>query len=130
MSFVSEFKEFAMKGNVLDMAVGIVIGGAFGKIVSALVDSIIMPIAGAATGGVSFVEMAANIGTEAQPVLLKYGAFIQAAVDFLIIALVIFVALKGINKMKKPPEPAAPAAPPPPPREEVLLTEIRDLLKR
>ena len=119
-----------MRGNVVDMAVGVVIGGAFGKIVSSLVDSIIMPVVGALTGGIDFSEMAANIGTEATPVLIKYGAFIQAAVDFLIIALVIFMALKGINKLKKPPEPAAPAAPPPPPREEVLLTEIRDLLKR
>jgi len=130
MSLASEFKEFAMRGNVIDLAVGVVIGGAFGKIVSSLVDSIIMPIVGAVTGGVDFSEMAANIGTEAEPVLLKYGAFIQAAVDFLIIALVIFMALKGINKLKRPPEPAAPAEPPPPPREQVLLEEIRDLLKK
>jgi large conductance mechanosensitive channel len=130
MSFASEFKDFAMRGNVVDMAVGIVIGGAFGKIVSALVDSIIMPVVGALTGGVNFSEMAANIGTEAAPVLVKYGMFIQATVDFVIIALAIFMVIKGMNKMKKPPEAAAPAAPPPPPREEVLLTEIRDLLKR
>ncbi|OGT25109.1 MAG: hypothetical protein A2Z17_05200, partial [Gammaproteobacteria bacterium RBG_16_66_13] len=102
MGMLSEFKDFAMKGNVVDMAVGVVIGMAFGKIVAALVDSIIMPIVGAATGGVNFSELAANMGTEATPVLITYGAFIQAAVDFLIIATVIFMALKGINKMKKP----------------------------
>jgi large conductance mechanosensitive channel len=127
MSIVSEFKDFAMKGNVVDMAVGVVIGVAFGKIVAVLVDSIIMPIVGAATGGVNFSELAANIGTEAAPVLITYGAFIQAAVDFLIIAAVIFMALKGINKLKKPP---APVAAPPPPRQEILLTEIRDLLRK
>jgi len=126
MGMLSEFKDFAMKGNVVDMAVGVVIGMAFGKIVAALVDSIIMPIVGAATGGVNFSELAANMGTEATPVLITYGAFIQAAVDFLIIATVIFMALKGINKMKKPPPPAVA----PPPAQEVLLTEIRDLLKK
>lgn len=127
MGMLSEFKDFAMKGNVVDMAVGVVIGMAFGKIVTALVDSIIMPIVGAVTGGVNFSELAANLGTEATPVLIAYGAFIQSAVDFLIIAAVIFMALKGINKLKKPP---APAAAPPPPAQEVLLTEIRDLLKK
>jgi len=130
MSLATEFKEFAMRGNVIDLAVGVVIGGAFGKIVSSLVDSIIMPVVGALTGGVDFSDMAANIGTEAEPILVKYGAFVQSAIDFLIIALVIFMALKGINKLKAPPPPAAPAAPPPPPREQVLLEEIRDLLKR
>ena len=127
MSLATEFKEFAMKGNVVDMAVGVVIGGAFGKIVSSLVDSIIMPIVGVITGGVDFSELAANIGSEAAPVLLKYGAFIQATVDFLIIAFAIFMAVKALNKMQAPP---APAAPPPPPREQVLLEEIRDLLKK
>lgn len=130
MSLASEFKEFAMRGNVVDLAVAVVIGGAFGKIVSSFVDSIIMPIVGAVTGGVDFSELAANIGTEAEPILVKYGAFVQAAVDFLIIAFVIFMALKGINKLKRPPEPAAPAEPPPPPREQVLLEEIRDLLRK
>ncbi len=129
MSLASEFKEFAMRGNVIDLAVGVVIGGAFGKIVSSLVDAIIMPIVGVLVGGVDFSEMAANIGSEEAPVLIKYGAFIQSAIDFLIIAMVIFIALKGINKLKRPPAPAPAAAPPPPPREEVLLTEIRDLLK-
>ena len=130
MSLVSEFKQFAMRGNVIDLAVGVVIGGAFGKIVSALVGSIIMPIVGAATSGVNFAELAVNIGTETTPVLLKYGQFLQAAVDFLVVAFVIFMALKGINKLQRPPEPAAPAEPPPPPREQVLLEEIRDLLKK
>jgi large conductance mechanosensitive channel len=129
MSFASEFKEFAMRGNVVDMAVGIVIGGAFGKIVSALVGSIIMPVVGAMTGGVDFSELAANLGTEAAPVLVKYGEFIQATVDFIIVALAIFMVIKGINKMKKPPAPVEAAAPPPP-REQVLLEEIRDLLKK
>jgi large conductance mechanosensitive channel len=120
MSLASEFKEFAMRGNVIDLAVGVVIGGAFGKIVSSLVDSLVMPIVGAATSGVDLSELAANVGTEEVPVLIKYGAFMQAAIDFIIIAFVIFVALKGINKLKRPPEPAAPAVPPPPPREQVL----------
>ncbi len=130
MSLASEFKEFAMRGNVIDLAVGVVIGGAFGKIVSSLVDSIVMPVVGVLTSGVDLSELVFNVGTEETPVLIKYGAFIQASVDFLIIAFVIFLALKGINKLKRPPEPAAPAAPPPPPREQVLLEEIRDLLKR
>ncbi len=127
MSMLSEFKDFAMKGNVVDMAVGVVIGIAFGKIVTALVGSIIMPVVGALTGGVDFSQMAVNMGTEATPVLIKYGEFIQATVDFLIVAAVIFLAVKGISKMKKPPAPAAAA---PPPKQEVLLTEIRDLLRK
>ena len=127
MSMLSEFKDFAMKGNVVDMAVGVVIGVAFGKIVSSLVGSIIMPIVGALTGGVDFSQMAANIGTEAAPVLITYGEFIQATVDFLIVAAVIFLAVKGINKLKKPPAPEAAAAPP---KQEVLLAEIRDLLRK
>lgn len=127
MSMASEFKDFALRGNVVDMAVGIVIGVAFGKIVSSLVGSIIMPVVGALTGGVDFTGLAANVGTEATPVMVQYGEFIQSTVDFLIIAAVIFLAVRGINKLKKPP---APAAAPPPPKEEVLLTEIRDLLKK
>lgn len=130
MSMMSEFKAFAMRGNVIDLAVGVVIGGAFGKIVSSLVDSIIMPVIGALTSGVDLSELSANIGTEEVPVLIKYGAFIQAAIDFLIIAFVIFMALKAINKLQAPAAPAKPAEPPPPPREQVLLEEIRDLLKR
>lgn len=130
MSIVKEFKEFAMKGNVIDMAVGIVIGAAFGKIVSALVGSILMPAIGMLMGGVDFSGLSAVLGTDArsgEPVILQYGQFIQALIDFLIIAAAIFMALKGINKMKKPPAAAAPGGPP---REEVLLTEIRDLLRQ
>jgi large conductance mechanosensitive channel len=131
MSLASEFKEFAMRGNVIDLAVGVVIGGAFGKIVASLVDAIIMPVVGVLTGGVNFSTLAVTIGTspKGEPVLLKYGAFIQSVVDFLIIALVIFVAIRAINRLKKAP-PAPAAAPPPPPRSEVLLEEIRDLLAK
>ena len=130
MSIVQEFKEFAMKGNVVDMAVGIIIGGAFGKIVSVLVGAVVMPAIGALLGGVDFSGLSAVLGTDAktgEPVALEYGQFIQATLDFLIVAFVIFMALKGINKLKKPPAPPAAA---PPPREEMLLTEIRDLLKQ
>ncbi len=131
MSLASEFKEFAMRGNVIDLAVGVVIGGAFGKIVSSLVDAIIMPVVGVLTGGVNFSTLAVTIATspKGEPVLLKYGAFIQAVVDFLIIAFVIFIAIRAINQLNKKP-PAAPAAPPPPPRQEVLLEEIRNLLAK
>lgn len=132
MSLASEFKEFAMRGNVIDLAVGVVIGAAFGKIVSALVDAIVMPALGWAVGGVNFSDLAVTLGTNAttnEPVLLKYGAFLQAVFDFVIIAFAIFMALKGINKLKRPPE-VAPAAPVPPPRQEVLLEEIRDLLRK
>jgi large conductance mechanosensitive channel len=131
MSFASEFKEFAMKGNVVDLAVGVVIGGAFGKIVSSLVENVIMPVVGVLTGGVNFSTLAVTIGMspKGEAVLLKYGAFIQAVVDFLIVALVIFIAIKGINRLKKP-VPAPAAAAPPPPRQEVLLEEIRNLLAK
>ena len=135
MGFLKDFKDFAMKGNIIDMAVGVIIGGAFGKIVSSLVDDIIMPLVSLGTGGVDFKDMSytlveAKDGAEA--VLLTYGTFIQNIVDFLIIALSIFVALKVIMKFKKQEkaaEAAAAAAPPEPSKEEVLLTEIRDLLK-
>ena len=130
MSFVSEFKEFAMKGNMVDMAVGIVIGAAFGKIVSSLVGDVVMPPIGMAIGGVNFTDLAVTLGTNpttSAPVVLKYGAFLQTLFDFLIIALVLFIAIRAINKLKKQ---TAPAAPPGPPREEVLLTEIRDLLAK
>jgi large conductance mechanosensitive channel len=130
MSLASEFKEFAMKGNVVDMAVGVIIGAAFGKIVSSLVGDVIMPPLGKLMSGVNFSDQAVNIGTEAMPIQLKYGAFLQTIFDFLIIALVLFLALKGINKLKKPAAPAPDAPPPPPPRNEVLLEEIRDLLKK
>jgi large conductance mechanosensitive channel len=130
MSIAGEFKEFAMKGNVVDLAVGVIIGAAFGKIVSSLVGDVIMPPLGVLIGGINFSDLAVIVGTDPKgaPVLLKYGAFLQTLFDFLIIAFVIFIAVKGINKLKKPPPPAADA---PPPRQEVLLEEIRDaLLKR
>lgn len=131
MSMASEFKEFAMKGNVVDMAVGIIVGGAFGKIVSSFVGDVVMPPLGKAIGGVSFSELGTSLGLGADgktEVILKWGAFLQTVFDFLIIAIVLFIALKGINKLKNPP-PAPAAAPPPPPANEVLLAEIRDLLK-
>jgi len=131
MSFAQEFKAFAMRGNVIDLAVGVVIGGAFGKIVSSLVDAVIMPIVGVLTGGVNFSTLAMTIAHDpkGEPVLLKYGAFIQSVIDFLIIAFVIFIAIKMINKMMHPPAPAD-APPPEKPHQEVLLEEIRDLLKK
>jgi large conductance mechanosensitive channel len=132
MSLTSEFKEFAMKGSVIDLAVGVVIGAAFGKIVSSVVADVIMPPIGLLIGNVNFSDLALHIGTDpaGKPVLLKYGVFIQTVFEFLIIAFVLFIALKGINQLKRPAAPAAPPAPPPPPREEVLLEEIRDLLRK
>lgn len=138
MSFISDFKAFAMKGNVVDMAVGVIIGGAFGKIVSSLVNDVIMPVVGLATGGVNFTSLSAELsGAQVDPatgevvkeaVSLNYGMFIQNIVDFLIIALSIFVVLRLMMKFKKKEE-EVPAAAPEPSKEEVLLTEIRDLLK-
>lgn len=122
---LKEFKEFAMKGNVIDLAVGVVIGAAFGKIVSALVDNIIMPVVGILLQGHNVAAASIKVGSAE----LKYGAFCQAVIDFLIIAFVLFLAIKAINSMKKKEE-AAPAAPPAPSAEEKLLTEIRDLLKK
>ena len=122
--FVQEFKSFAMRGNVMDMAVGVIVGGAFGKIVSSLVDDILMPIVGSFTGGVDFTNLVVRIG-EAN---IKYGMFIQNIIDFLIIAFCIFLMIKGVNKLSKKRE-EQPAAPPAPTKEETLLTEIRDLLK-
>jgi large conductance mechanosensitive channel len=132
MSIASEFKEFAMKGNVVDMAVGVIIGAAFGKIVSSLVENVIMPPLGMALSGVSFSDMGARIGVspDGSAVMLKYGAFLQTIFDFIIIAFNLFLALKGINRLKKPAPSAAPVAPPSPPRSEALLEEIRDLLKK
>lgn len=135
MGIMSEFKEFAMKGNVVDLAVGVVIGAAFGKIVSALVDGVIMPIIGKITGGVDFSKAAwvlqdAVIGPDgketAAAVAIKYGAFLQTIIDFTIIAFVLFLVIKAMNRMKKAEE-AAPAATP---EDVVLLREIRDLMKR
>ena len=137
MGMVTEFKEFAMRGNVVDLAVGVVIGAAFGKIVASLVNDIIMPMVGYAVGGVNFNQLAFELkpasldaaGAEVAAVLVKYGAFIQTIVDFLIIAFAIFVAVKVINSLKRKQE-AAPAAPAEPSEEVKLLTEIRDALKR
>jgi large conductance mechanosensitive channel len=131
MGLASEFKEFAMKGNVVDMAVGVIVGAAFGKIVSSLVGDVIMPALSKLTGGINFSDLAVSLGTDpkGKEVLVKYGAFIQTLFDFILIALVLFVALRTINRLKKPPAPVA-AAPAEPPAEVKLLTEIRDLLAR
>ncbi len=131
MSIASEFKEFAMKGNVVDLAVGVIIGAAFGKIVSSLVGDVIMPPLGEIIGGVNFSDLAVNLGKDptGKDVLLKYGAFLQAIFDFIIIAFVLFMAIKGINRLKKPPPPVV-EAPAPPPKSEVLLEQIRDLLAK
>ncbi len=119
----NEFKEFAIKGNVVDLAIGVIIGGAFGKIVASLVNDVIMPLIGLLLGGINFTNLEFKVGTA----VVKYGAFIQSVVDFLIIAFSIFVFVRSINRTKKKEEaPAEPA----PSREELLLTEIRDLLKR
>ncbi len=129
MSLGKDFKEFAMKGNVVDMAVGVIVGAAFGKIVSSLVENVIMPPLGMALSGVSFSDLAIAIGTgpDGKAVLLKYGAFLQTLFDFAIIAFVLFLAIRAINRLKKPPADAAPSAPP---RQEVLLEEIRNLLAK
>ncbi len=131
MSMVSEFKQFAMRGNVVDLAVGVIIGAAFGKIVSSLVADVFMPVIGLLVGGVDFSDMAITLKAAAgdEPaVLLSYGKLVQSTFDFVIVAFAIFMAVKGINRMKKAEE-AAPAAPPEPSAEQKLLAEIRDLLK-
>lgn len=132
MSMMSEFKDFAMRGNVVDMAVGIIIGAAFGKIVSSFVSDVVMPPIGVLIGGVNFTNLAVTIqeaseGVEA--VTIRYGQFIQTVFDFVIVAFAIFIAIKAINSLKKKEE-EAPSAPPEPSAEEKLLTEIRDLLKK
>jgi large conductance mechanosensitive channel len=129
MSIVKEFKEFAIKGNVVDMAVGVIIGAAFGKIVTSLVTDVVMPPIGVLIGGVDFSKLAVDLAQGPGPggvVVISYGKFIQTVVDFGIVAAVIFLVVKGINTLKKKAD-AAPAAPP---AQEVLLTEIRDLLKK
>lgn len=151
MSFISEFKSFALKGNVMDMAVGVIIGGAFGKIVSSLVNDILMPPIGALLGNVNFTELRLDISkvrdvthsaaeslntavgaqapvVDTTPIYWNYGAFIQQCIDFLILALCVFLMVKAMNRLLKK-EPAAPATPPAPSKEEQLLTEIRDALK-
>ena len=131
MSMMQEFKTFALKGNVVDMAVGIIIGGAFGKIVSSFVADVIMPPIGLLLGGADFSDLAIVLKKavgETPAVTLNYGKFVQTSVDFIIIAFAIFIMVKAMNSLKKK-EVAAPAAPPPPSKEELLLAEIRDLLK-
>ena len=129
MSLGADFKEFAMKGNVVDMAVGVIVGAAFGKIISSLVENVIMPPLGMLIGNIDFSDMARSLGTGAngKEVMLKYGAFLQSIFDFVIIAFVLFMAIRGLNRLKKPPAAAAPAGPP---RQEVLLEEIRNLLAK
>lgn len=138
MGMLKEFKEFAMRGNVIDLAVGVVIGGAFGKIVASLVADVIMPPIGLLVGGVNFTDLKLEMkpaevvdGVEKAAVTLNYGNFLQVTFDFIIVAFAIFMFIKLINKLnrKKEEAPAAPAPPPEPTKEEVLLTEIRDLLK-
>jgi large conductance mechanosensitive channel len=123
MSWVKEFREFAVKGNVVDLAVGVIIGAAFGKIIASAVEDVVMPVVGTLLGGLNFSTLAVQVGAAT----LKYGKFIQTCVDFLIVAAAIFFAVKLINRMKR--EEEKPAVPPAPPRQEVLLEEIRDLLK-
>lgn len=134
MSMLKEFKAFAMRGNVVDMAVGIIIGGAFGKIVSSFVADVIMPPIGLLIGGVDFSDLVVVIKeaeADAAEVAIRYGTFLQTVIDFVIIAFAIFMVIKAMNTMKKKEEekPAAPPAPPAPSNEEKLLAEIRDLLK-
>jgi len=123
MSIVTEFREFAVKGNVMDLAVGVIIGAAFGKIVGSLVEDVVMPVIGSLMGGLDFSGLAIKIGSAT----LKYGKFLQICLDFLIIAWAVFLIVKLINRLKR--EEEKPAQPKAPPRQEVLLEEIRDLLK-
>ncbi|QGM80040.1 large-conductance mechanosensitive channel protein MscL [Otariodibacter oris] len=132
MSILKEFREFAVKGNVIDLAVGVIIGAAFGKIVSSLVNDIIMPPIGLLVGGMDFKDLAIVLQEaqgETEAVMIKYGAFLQNVLDFLIVAMAIFAMVKMINNLKKAPEPE-PVKDPEPSAEEKLLTEIRDLLKK
>jgi len=139
MGMVKEFKDFAVKGNVVDMAVGIIIGGAFGTIVKSLVSDVIMPPIGLALGGVDFANLFAVLGEgsyetldaakEAGAATINYGVFFNNVISFIIVAFAVFMLVKGINSAKKKEE-EKPAAPAPPPAQEVLLTEIRDLLKK
>lgn len=131
MSMLKEFKEFAVKGNVIDMAVGIIIGAAFGKIVSSLVGDVVMPPIGAVLGGVDFsnLSIVVQAAVDKKPaVLINYGKFLQTVIDFLIVAFAMFMGIKAMNALKKKEE-AAPATPAAPTNQELLLTEIRDLLK-
>src|SRR5688572_11306439 len=139
MGMLSEFKAFAMRGNVVDLAVGVIIGAAFGKIVTALVSDVMMPVIGLATGGVSFADKnfvlkegvaAADGVAEVPATTLNYGTLIDAVVNFLIVAFCLFIVIKAMNSAKKKEAGAPPSAPPPPPRQELLLEEIRDLLRK
>ncbi len=140
MGMISEFKEFIAKGNVMDLAVGVIIGGAFGTIVSSLTDDIIMPIVGAIFGGLDFgdyfIGLSANVSAtnldaaKEQGAVLAYGNFITAAVNFVILAFIIFMLVRAVNNMMKKQEEEAPAEPPAPPADVALLEEIRDLLKK
>jgi len=123
MGMVQEFKDFAVKGNALDLAVGVIIGAAFGKIVESLVKDVLMPVVGLFLGGVNFSGLSLKVGEAA----VRYGSFVQAVFDFAIIAFVLFMLIRGANRMKKP---AAAAAPSGPPEDVVLLREIRDALRR
>ncbi len=132
MKLLDEFKAFALRGNVMDMAVGVIIGGAFQKIISSVVNDVLMPPLGMLFGKTHFGNLAVTlnpgaVATGAEPVLWKYGAFIQTCIDFLILALCVFLLVKGISMLRKAP---APAAPPAPTVDQELLTEIRDLLKK
>ena len=144
MSFIKEFKEFAVKGNLIDFAIGVVVGGAFGKVTTAFVDGMVMPIVGKLIGGQNFSDLkykiqdgskevldsAGNIiSTSVPEVYIKYGEFITTVIDFTVVAFVMFLVIKAMNKLKKN-ENEAPAAPPAPTKEEILLGEIRDLLKK
>ncbi len=132
MSMIKEFKSFAMRGNVVDLAVGIIIGAAFGKIVSSLVSDVLLPPIGMLVGGLDFSQFAITLKQAAEggpAVLFRYGAFLNSVIDFLIVALAIFLLIRAINAMKKKEE-EAPAAPAPPTASETLLAEIRDLLKK
>lgn len=139
MSFMSEFRDFAMRGNVVDLAVGVIIGGAFGKIVGSLVDDIIMPVVGKIFGGLDFANYFIPLAGQTETVLaeakksgavLAYGSFVTVALNFVILAFIIFVMIKQINRLKREAPAEPPAAPPPPPEDVVLLREIRDALKK
>jgi large conductance mechanosensitive channel len=138
MGFIQEFKEFAVKGNVIDLAVGVIIGGAFGKITSSLIDDIIMPPIGLIIGGVNFKDLKCVLKDAIMEgnkvvtpeVAFKYGNFIQNLLDFTILAFAVFLMVKAINSLKKAPVPVVPVEPPQPTREEVLLAEIRDAIKQ
>lgn len=146
MSMLKEFKEFAMRGNVVDLAVGVIIGGAFGKIVTSMVNDVIMPPIGKMMGGVDFKDLFINLdpskltkagkavetltdAKDAGAAVIAYGSFISTVIDFTIVAFCIFMVIKGMNALKKKPAPAAPAPPPEPTKEEKLLTEIRDAIR-